>query len=288
MQRVALGQPARARSLLEDPAGDPITDGNVTVTVVSDRDGTTHLDDAVAAHVEGTGWVADLPPEAVAQLDLLTTTWRAETAGGASYQWQTTIEVAGAHLFTLGRAREHNRLGRQPVHVIEDVRLDAERALEDRCGFAFVPRYTRATVRADARERSEPLPSGARLPIVLPVVRVRRLIAATTADVPAAPELLARVSVSRAGVVRGLEHLPAGEVELALEHGDDDPPGGALDAALLLAADMADTSANPRLIRRGDDAGGFEVFYSNDAQRGAFDIPAVEAFCRRVERRRLT
>jgi hypothetical protein len=93
----------------------------------------------------------------------------------------------------------------------------------------------------------------------------------------------ATVTLTSAGTLQGLDKLPTGQVHVALEHGLDRPPGGAMEACLDLAADAANDVRDKRLVRRGTERGDFEVFYSQDSPAGAFDIPSVEAFARRNE-----
>jgi hypothetical protein len=217
-----------------------------------------------------------LPVLAVSQLDRLTTTF-VFGVGGETWQVHETIEVCGGHVLSLTQASTHNTLGKQPLHLIEQVRISAERALENRCGYAFVPRYER--IGPIGRRAAELLlyrPGGQRA-----LLEVRRLVGVEPASLVPSGAL---ITVSKNGIARGLERVAPGALFLHIEHGLDSPPDEADHACLLLAADQANTARNRSLLRAGRSDGSFEVFASQDrAGAGAFVIPDVESFAARNE-----
>jgi hypothetical protein len=249
-----------------------VTAGAVTATAFSMRAGGAGTNLGPARNDGDGAWSVALAPSLLEQPDQLAIDW-SFPADGDTWQLTTLVDVAGGVLFDLAAARSHDKLAALPVHEIERARTEAEQQLEQRAGFAFVPRLAAVSAPGDGDTA------------VLPLVDVREFVGTriglNTVQAPT-------VTVSRAGVAYGLGALPAGHRRvLVVEHGLAEPPGGAEHAALLLAADIATGRRDPRLIRRGNDDGEFEVLYAHDAAAGAFPIPEVEAFAQRVARTRL-
>jgi hypothetical protein len=115
---------------------------NVTVTIINDAG--TALVTAAATQGSGTnGRSYVLPATATATLDYLTAQWTSPSDGSVL---TTYAEVVGGYLFSVAQARTRTPLmdtTSYPTEQIENYRMLAEMALEDICGVAFVPRFSR-------------------------------------------------------------------------------------------------------------------------------------------------
>jgi hypothetical protein len=86
-----------------------------------------------------------------AQLDWLTATWDLTVDGQPQYA-STRIEVVGGFLIGLGDLRNDRDLTNAASYstdALANARVYAEQELEQACGVAFVPRYTRDPVQLD-------------------------------------------------------------------------------------------------------------------------------------------
>lgn len=205
-----------------NPAPDSAT---VTIT----RDDGTAVVTAQPTTDTGTGTVSyTVTPTQTANLDIWLVAWTA-TFGGQSQVFTDTVEIVGGFLFTIAQARAVKPLDNAtayPLAAIVETRTLVEQALEDACGVAFVPRYTREVF------------DGAGMSTLLahrPLVTALRAVALDGAAVSTTD--LATIH----GNVNGRLYYPAtwitgyGNYSVAYEHGYDRPPLRITQAALLLA-----------------------------------------------------
>jgi hypothetical protein len=249
-------------------ATDPSPD-SATVTITR-ADGTA-LVTAAAATEAGTGKVTyTVTPAQTALLD----TWRVDwfaTFGGQAQTFREYVEVAGGVLCTL-----IDLAALFPTATdaeLGDIRTDAERALEDECGQAFVPRYARETLDGD----------GSVLVLKNPNVRAIRSASYTYGGVVTAlttPQL-GYLAFNPSGILTGYSWpCGTGNVTVAYEHGRDYAPPGAKPAVLAAAQEIHGTSTGDgRVIRR--EADGQAVTYASASSSGGFLDPALRAFVAR-------
>jgi hypothetical protein len=250
-------------------ATDPSPD-SATVTITR-ADGTA-LVTAAAATEAGTGKVTyTVTPAQTALLD----TWRVDwfaTFGGQAQTFREYVEVAGGVLCTLHRTSR--RCSRPPpTRSSADIRTDAEQALEDECGQAFVPRYARETLDGD----------GSVLVLTNPNVRAIRSASYTYGGVvtPLTTSQLGYLAFNPSGILTGYTWpCGTGNVTVAYEHGRDYAPPGARTAVLAAAQEIHGASTGDgRVIRR--EADGQAVTYASASSSGGFLDPALRAFVAR-------
>jgi hypothetical protein len=205
--------------------GVAVDPGTVTVGILR-ADGTVLV--AAGTSTNGTGTAArtfNLTTTHTGLLDYLTVTWTSTLKGTLiSY-----VEVVGGFLFSIADARAVKPLDNAttyPASKIVEARTLAEQALEDACGVAFVPRYTRQTVTAYGGTTIL-----ARWPLV------RSLRAATTDGVALTNSELTDVRVLGTGEIYHPGRWINGfaSTTIAYEHGHDRPPLRVSRACLLLA-----------------------------------------------------
>lgn len=221
MQRILVDTPATLSVVFEvdGVATDP-TPATATVTITRDN-GTAIVTNAAATRT-GTGEFSyTLSAAQNNLLDTLTARWSSSLG-----TLETVTEAAGGFLFTIAQARAVpplNSTAKYPTDQIIGARTMVETALEDACGVAFVPRYTRTVLSGNGR-------STILLPPKLRTVRSVKLdgVAATdTATIRVLPT--------------GEAYYPAwwtpgyANYEVAYEHGYDFPPPRVSQAALLWA-----------------------------------------------------
>lgn len=224
-------------------ATDP-SPATATIEVVRD-DGTNVVTAGTATSHTGTGeFTFTLTPTHTASLDVLTARWTT-TLQGFAQTLETEIEVVGGFLFGLG---ELSPLVPNTVtdNQLTRARTRVEQAIERRVGFAFVPRYGRAT-----------LNGGGLTLLMLPAyLRRVRWASTTTAGTTTslAPADIANLSVSQAGFVTGYCWPRGyGNVTVGYEHGlngpDEEIRAAALDwARFSLTQDSTIDSRAERLI----------------------------------------
>ena len=271
MQRVARGRSATiTQTFYEDgvPA-DPSPD-SATVTITRD-DGTAIATDAATTNV-GVGAVSyTLTPSDLADLDLLTVTWKA-TFGGQEQTYTDTIEVVGGFLFTIAQARASTPLNdtvKFSTQQIIDARTLVETALEDACGVAFVPRYRREAVSG----------SGTRN-LLLSMPRVTAVRPASVDGTDFTLGELAGVVPSGPGVIYAQNGWARGfgNYTVAYEHGWPSPPPRISQAALRWARHiLAGTSQiDERYTSVSNDVGTFSL--ATPGLRGSVTgLPEVDA-----------
>ena len=268
MERALRAVPYEASVTYRD--GDSIVDpGTVTIGIVR-ADGTQLVAPGTATY----GGAAAGPrtfdltaAEHTATLDRLTLTWTSATLGTLT----THIEVVGGFLFSVAQARARDlKADTFPTDALLLVRAAVERALEDACGVAFVPRAARATL------------SGPGERTILPEHRrIRRLVDATvdgaalTAGELADVEVLDTDELYRpAGWPRGVHNIT-----VAYEHGHDEPPGLVDQAALELLESVLlgeKGTISPRATGITSEAGSIALVTAG--VRGAlFGVPSCNA-----------
>jgi hypothetical protein len=250
VERVLQGTP----NLISQPfyqGSDPADPGTVTVTVRSD-DGTT----LATGPASGTGTdprTFTLTGAHTASLDRLQVTWASSALGTPP---PMIVEVVGGFLFSTREITGH------PDSVIQDARTRVEQTLEQAVGFAFVPRYDRATITGETLLR------------LRPYARRVRWATTTLAGVTTTVADLTAVGVSQAGFVSGFPYYGSmyGSVTFGYEHGMDSPPDPVRAAALDYARFLLnqDTSIDSRAERLVTDDGTL-IF----AATGATPVPAV-------------
>jgi hypothetical protein len=252
------GQPA-------DP--EPAT---ARVTITRD-DGTVIVDNALADR-QGVGhFTYMLAAAQTAQLDWLTATWDLTVDDQPQYA-STRIEVVGGFLIGLGDLRNDRDLTNAASYstdALANARVYAEQELEQACGVAFVPRYTRESVR--------PTRSGD----IMLRPRVRALRAVTRAGaVLVDAATLTWDPIGTLSLAAGL--VPAATagttaIDVAYEHGYDQPPAAVSQAALIVAKDyLVRGPMDDRAIQRATDEG--PVFIATPGFQGKrFGIPTVDA-----------
>ncbi len=140
MDRLLRNQPGTLTATWERD-GVQVDPGTVTVTVTNDA-GTNIVTNQGTTGSPGSSRSVVLSASATAQLDSLTVTWTA--ADGSTLT--TYAEIVGGFLFSIQRARTRSPLQdttAYPTSQLLFYRTLAEMALEDVCGVAFVPRYSR-------------------------------------------------------------------------------------------------------------------------------------------------
>lgn len=271
MERLRLGQAGLVSSYweLDGVAEDP---GTVTVTIVRDSDGSVVVSGG-ATTGDGATRSFSLTPMQCGVLDHLTCTWTASTDGS----WLTTYaEVAGGFTFDVRRARMRPPLGdmmEYPTEAIVYYRTLAEQALEDICGVAFVPRYTREIARVGRSGR-----------LSLTRRKIRHVVQITTSS-DAGPVPLTNLNGLR---------IPAGDsiwlpmalnwismpVEVAYYHGFDEPIHRVSRAAIELARRwLVESPWDERMTGYRQRDGG-ELSILTASKSDPFDIPEVVAISR--------
>lgn len=251
----SIGVEVYVADTLTDPSPD-------SATVQIDRaDGTNLVPAGTSAINVGTGEFAyNLTPAQTALLDRLTAYWTV-TLSGQVQTLKTRHEIAGEFLVSAAALRADSALEDQaayPDKVLTALRAKAERALEQACGVAFVPRYEYERVYA---------PEGDWLP-----VRWRRVRAVRTLDGAASTASL------RGGAIRWTSSYDAADVTIGYEHGHDFPPPETDRVVGRLVRHYAiDSPLDDRALRLDADNGSWVM--ATPGQRGQhFGIPEVDAF----------
>lgn len=254
-----------------DPAPD-----SATVEVVR-ADGTT-LIPTTAASEAGTGrFSLTLTTTETADLDRVEVRWTADF-GGVPQTVTTEVEIAGGVLFTIPEARRDQTLSdaaKFPADRIVEARTAAERALEDACGVALLPRYEYETV-LDA--------GGDYLPVKWAKVRTVRSLSSGGSSL-STPDLVVGGSIYWG---QGSDDsYPPNNVTIGYEHGLDRPPGETSRVAVRLARHyLVDAPIDDRAIRIDADNGSWLMATPGMRSKSGgsrailreFGIPEVDAF----------
>jgi hypothetical protein len=247
--------------------------GSVTVGITR-ADGTTLVAAGTATSGSGTApRTFNLTTTHTTLLDRLMAPWTSTTKGTqASY-----VEVVGGFLCSLADLKP--LFPSATASELADIRTDAEQALEDECGQAFVPRYARETLDGD----------GSVLVLKYPNVRAIRSASYTYGGIvtPLTISQLGYLAFNPSGILTGYSWPSGtGNVTVAYEHGRDYAPPGAKPAVLAAAQEIHGTSTGDgRVIRR--EADGQAVTYASASSSGGFLDPALRAFVARNSHRAL-
>jgi hypothetical protein len=266
MERVLRLTPATiSNSWYEDGV---IADPGVVTVDIARADGTALVTDGATS---GTGAAARTYNLTAAThtnlLDTLTVTWESTTKGTVT----AYVEVVGGFLFSVADARAVSPLQNTttyPTAKIVAVRTLVEEAIEDACGVAFVPRYTRETL-SGVGEADLPLNRA----------RLRSIRSVSIDGETLASADLAEVGIHSARYINYPNHWDQGysNVIVGYEHGFDFPPARISRAAILLAKRwLVEGPIDDRATSLITEDGTFAL--TTPGLRGAlFDLPEVNA-----------
>lgn len=248
-------------------AGDPVDPGTVTVEITR-ADGTVLV--AAGTGTTGAGTnprTFSLTTTHTALLDRLTVTWTSTAKGALT----SVLEVVGGFLFSIAQARAIqplNSTSSYPTETIVAMRTTVEEAIEQACGVAFVPRYTRENLTGSG---------GYQLLLRPYTTRVRSVTVAGTAW--AQPDLDA-LTYDTVGAVESVYRWPSSRVTVGYEHGYQSVPAEINRAALILAKTWLVGARSPIDDRASTFAAENGVSYSLVVPgRGGstFGVPEVDA-----------
>lgn len=272
MDRLQRSQPGTLTANWERD-GAPVDPGvGVTVTITRD-DGTVLINAQNAAAGDSTDErTFVLTPAQTATLDRLTAVWTATDGSTLT----TYAEIAGGFLFTVARARQRSPLNDASAYTTENIlfyRALAEIALEDVCGVAFVPRYSReiATVTGPGM-------------LSLPRRRITSVKRITTASdsgqIPLASLAGLRIEHGSSIFMPALWSAWswwAQPIEVSYEHGMQEPPPRVGRACLELARRwLVESPWDERMTGYRDRTGG-ELQILTASHSDPFDLPEVVA-----------
>lgn len=269
MQRILQSTSAtvRERFTVDGTVTDP-DDQAATVTIVR-GDGTVLVNAASAVRASAGVFQYSLTPTQTGLLDRLQASWTA-TIGGSLQTLTSVYEIVGGFLFTLAELRGDDPAAQDylpnnstyPNEKLAAARTYAEQEIEQACGVAFVPRYTREILNVDTAG------------LVSPSWRtVRAVRSATVAGIALTVGELATVTLAGDRAYYGW----SGPVTVGYEHGYDFPPAAVANAAVRVAKDkLVNTQWDDRAIQRGTEFG--PVFVATPGWQGKrFGIPEVDA-----------
>ena len=247
--------------------------GAATVTAAKRGDG-SDLTPAPAVSGTAGAYTVALTAAHTATLDALRLTVTA--ANGASAE--VLVEVVGGFLFSLADARKPGHLEDAVEYPDADVRaarLLAERALEDACGCAFVPRYAREVLDGTGAPGDDLLVSA-------PFVRAVRSVAVNgtawaSGDVSAVVPQDHGALYSPSGFIAGRF-----AVAVEYEHGMEYPPGEVALAALRLAEwALVDSPVDPRASAITNPDGTYQLLVTAGMRGAVFSVPEANAVVQR-------
>lgn len=253
--------------------GAAVDPGTVTVGITR-ADGTTLVAAGTATTGSGSGVrTYNLTTTHTALLDRLTVTWTSTLKGSQV----TYVEVVGGFLFSISQARQLAPLNNATTYTtarIVEARTLAEQTIEDACGRAFVPRYTRETLSGSGTTD---------LMLSQPDLRSVRSVTVTTSGVGTAytsPEL-ALLAVNPSGLVYGPSSWTAGtgNITVGYEHGSSYPPARVSQAALILARSwLVSGPVDNRALGQASPDGSFSFGLATPGRNGSYvGIPEVDA-----------
>lgn len=271
--RVLLKQPGVLTATWEQD-GQIVDPGAVTVTITRDSDGSTLVSGAATTGTGAAPRTYSLTPVQTATLDNFTAVW---TSGVDQSSVTTYAEVVGGFLFDIASMRKKSPLQdttAYPTSQLLAYRMLAETALEDICGVAFVPRYTRERahiasygILETSRQRVRALRqvttwmsvNGVGQQVPLPTLAGHQIVATDQIFMP---------------VLWSWWSMP---IYVAYEHGYDYPPARVSNAAMLLARRwIVESPWDERLTSLRSREGG-ELQILTASHSNAFDIPEVQA-----------
>lgn len=156
MDRIVRNQSALLSTTFVNDETPVDADGTVTVTVKR-ADGTTLASGNASLAGAGTGtYTFSLSPQAT--LNKLTVTWSGTFSAQPRSQ-VTTVEIAGAHYFTLKELRDYDsalsNTDKYPTIALKRARLEVEDEFERFCERAFVYRFHRQAFRVSLEGTSD-------------------------------------------------------------------------------------------------------------------------------------
>lgn len=136
--------------------GETAADTASTPTCTVSREDGTALSAATVSHHSDSGalgsYTAAITTTHTSQVDRLAITWTG-TSGSQVQVYTDTLEVVGAHYFTIPEMRAFSRsmsdTSKWPIALLRDVRDEFEDRVESICGRAFVRRYERDRLDGD-------------------------------------------------------------------------------------------------------------------------------------------
>jgi hypothetical protein len=294
LDRILLGEAATLTLAPVDRDGTAVTCKTSVAVTVKDGAGATVVTAGTGSiAVDGKTLSYAVDPTKLTKYDTYKITWTTYTGTGTPgtvASWETTLDVAGGHLFTIAEFKARGRrLDELTAAQIRVVRMVAEDRLEEECEVAFVPRGGRASVtvshwRDDYR-------------LLIPHVRLREIYAVTVDDGDSVTTLdateLATLHVGDEQVGAGVVYCEDGDlwddgdvVTLHYAHGYDRPPAPVTNAALLLAGEYAtpDVALPPRATSLSTDLGVFRV--SVAGRERPTGLPEVDRVIERYGRAR--
>jgi hypothetical protein len=150
MQRIVRGLSATlSHTFYSDGVATDPSPATATVTITRD-DGTAVVTAQAATRTSAGVFTYTITPAENALLDTLTVAWTA-TFGGQAQTFTDTVEVAGGVLFTIAQAQAQSGLATKTAAEITAARTYVEAELEQACGVAFVPRYSKVTLSGNGR-----------------------------------------------------------------------------------------------------------------------------------------
>ena len=254
--------------------GVAVDPGTVTVGI-TDQAGNVVL--APGATTGGTGTNARtraLTAAQAAELDRLAATWSSSTKGDIV----TYVEVVGGFLFSLAEARADPDLVDTTEYTADELKVArtlAESALEDACGRAFVPRYSREVLTG----------GGYRLTLARTSIRSIRSVTVNGTALTATQIAGLRFD-GRHVHYSGGWFSDDGGVVIDYEHGMDFPPPRLARAALILAKNwLIKGPIDDRAVSiPAGDAGGVISLATPGVRGAVFGIPEVDLVVQRYAR----
>jgi hypothetical protein len=211
-------------------------DSGVPVVTIVRPDGTAGPASGTVTHGAALSGSYSFVLAAQAQVTVLTVTW-VGTIGGQAQTLTTTVEVVGAHLFTLAQLRAV-KVGDNlpftaaafPNATVLDRRAEVTDDFEQRTGWSFIPRY--------AREVHSGQGCGT---LILDHLKAQQLLSVTVNGVV---QSVGNYTLDRSGILRTTSAYAAsgsftwgvGNVIVELVHGWDRSPAAVSSAALARAA----------------------------------------------------
>lgn len=253
-----------------DPTGTP------TVQILR-SDGTTVTTGTVTDDPAAGTWTVTIPATANTLLDTLEVTWTA-TVSGETQEYVDYVDVAGGYLFSIAQARALPPLSNTTTYTtarIAEARVLAEQTIEDACGRAFVPRYTRETLHGTGTQT---------LMLSMPDIRAVRSVAITTGTSASGytADELALLAVNPSGLLHNngaAWTAGVGNITVGYEHGLGTPPARVSQAALLLARSwLVKGPVDDRALGQATAGGDFSFGLATPGRGGSYvGIPEVDA-----------
>jgi len=275
MQRFLLGKPVTLSLAPCDDDGAPIPlDAGGTVSI-TDGAG-VEVDSGDAALSEGGLTLSyEVRPAAIVVLDSYRATW---PTGDVS-----DFEVCGGYLFDLGALRSYNEVladpAQFPADTLKAARVAVEQRFEEKCGVAFVPRGSRATVVGDRTDV-----------LILPHLELTEVYSVTVDGVALTDDELSQLRLDRCGTLTRVVHScvptlwrPRSVIDVHFAHGYLRPPAPVSGAAVIFAGENLLPNVLPR--RATTQSSGDMTFRITVAGRdGETGIPDVDSVLERYSR----